>query len=100
MHRLLIVIRQVSTQIHANTHCRRQGVNCYSTYQCTTTPQGDNINREIEYFELFCNPNAYPTIYEARAVLHLRTKDGLKIATEAKLTGLRADVDAFLAAHH
>lgn len=59
---------------------------------------GDPAARDIEYLEVFCNPNAHATAFDARALITLRTADGLRVTTEGKLTGVKADVEEFLAA--
>ncbi|KAL4441296.1 hypothetical protein ABPG77_011533 [Micractinium sp. CCAP 211/92] len=59
---------------------------------------GDPAAREIEHLEVFCNPNAHATAFDARALITLRTADGLRITTEGKLTGIKADVEEFLTA--
>lgn len=60
--------------------------------------KGDPAARDIEYLEVFCNPNAHATAFDARALITLRTADGLRVTTEGKLTGVKADVEEFLAA--
>lgn len=60
--------------------------------------KGDPAACEIEHLEVFCNPNAHATAFDARALITLRTADGLRVTTEGKLTGVKADVEEYLAA--
>ncbi len=45
---------------------------------------------------MFCNPNGYSTAFDAKALITLRTADGLRVTTEGKLTGIKANVEEYL----
>lgn len=51
----------------------------------------------VELFEAFCNPNAHSSVVDAKVLLTLRAS-GVSVATEARLSGVRADLDAYMAA--
>lgn len=60
------------------------------------TATGDAASAEVEHLEVFCNPNAHATAFDARALISLRTADGVRVTTEGKLTGVKADVDEYV----
>ncbi len=51
---------------------------------------------EIALLELFCNPNAYSTAFDARVLISLKTQGGLAVTTEGRLSAVKSDVDTFL----
>ena len=53
----------------------------------------------MEYLEVFCNPNAYSTAFEAKLLITLATQQGLKVTTEARLSAVKSDIDEFVSAH-
>ncbi len=50
----------------------------------------------MELLEVVCNPNACSSIFEARALVTLRTRGGLRVTSETRIPALQADLDAFL----
>ncbi|GLC48327.1 hypothetical protein PLESTB_000084000 [Pleodorina starrii] len=46
--------------------------------------------------EVFCNPNAHTTAFDAKLLITLWSRGGLKITTEARLSSVTSDVDNFL----
>ena len=62
-----------------------------------TAPFIIQSQEEIEFFEVVCNPNAYTTAFEAKMLVTLRTRGGLKVATEARLSTVKASIDAYMA---
>lgn len=50
----------------------------------------------IAQLELFCNPNAYSTAFDARVLVTLKAAGGVAVTTEGRLSGLKADIENFL----
>ena len=51
---------------------------------------------DIQFLEVFCNPNASTTAFDAKALITIKTADGLQLTTEGRLSALKADLDLFL----
>ena len=45
---------------------------------------------------MFCNPNAHATAFEAKLLVSLRAAGGVSVTTEARLSNVKADLDAFM----
>lgn len=61
-----------------------------------------NVKPVLEYqyvgdvfFEIFCNPNIYPSPFSAKVLITLRC-DRIKLTTEAELTRLTEDLEQYL----
>ena len=50
----------------------------------------------MEFLEIFCNPNSAATAFDAKALITLKSTDGVKIMTEGRLSALKADLDMFM----
>jgi hypothetical protein len=46
--------------------------------------------------ELFCNLNAFATIFDVSLFVTVRFGDGIKVTSEMPLSALQSDVDEFL----
>lgn len=47
--------------------------------------------------EVFCNPNAYSSPFDAKVLVTVNTSEGVQVMGEATLEQLRAGVDAAMA---
>lgn len=62
--------------------------------------KGDPAAAELELFEVFCNPNAHTNAFDAKLLVTVKTRDGVAVTTEARLSAVKADLDAFLKGPH
>ncbi|KAG2490705.1 hypothetical protein HYH03_010866 [Edaphochlamys debaryana] len=46
--------------------------------------------------EVFCNPNAHSTAFDAKLLITLVSAGGLRVTTEARLSGVTSDIDNWL----
>ena len=57
---------------------------------------GSGQEDPVAHLELFCNPNAYSTAFDARVLVTLKAAGGVAVTTEGRLSALKADVENFL----
>ena len=48
---------------------------------------------ELQYLELFCNPNAATNAFNAKVLVTVKSHDGVSVLTETLLTSLKSDLD-------
>ena len=46
--------------------------------------------------EVFCNPNAFSSAFNAKALVTLSSSLGVQVVTECSLSSIQSDVEAFL----
>jgi hypothetical protein len=61
-------------------------------------PVTEHSHRGEVYFELFCNPNIWPSPYAAKALVTIKSPT-LKVSTEVELSRFRDDLQEFMSAH-
>lgn len=58
-------------------------------------PSDDNVDS----FEVMCNPNAFPSAFEAKLLVALSAQNGIKISGESHLSQMKSDLRTFLRNH-
>lgn len=77
-------------------------MNCHAATPCITGPSlrcalaGSGEGDPVALLELFCNPNAYSTAFDARVLVTLKAVGGVAVTTEGRLSAFKADIDNFL----
>ena len=54
---------------------------------------------DIAALEVVCNPNAFPTAFDAKLMITMESKSGIKIVGEANLSQTKSDLKNFIAKH-
>ena len=54
---------------------------------------------DIAALEVVCNPNAFPTAFDAKLMITMESKSGIKIVGEANLSQTKSDLQNFIAKH-
>jgi len=53
----------------------------------------------VERFEVTCNPNAFPTAFDAKLMVDLRAANGIRFAGEGELSQIKSDLADFISNH-
>lgn len=64
------------------------------TYQATK-----EVADGISFLEVACNPNAFPSAFDAKLLVSLKAQSGIKITGEANLSQVKSDLQGFIAKH-
>lgn len=56
------------------------------------SPQSDDLER----FEVFCNPNAHTSAFDAKVLITIKSHEGISVTTEGRLSNFKTDLDAYL----
>lgn len=57
---------------------------------------GGQAGEGIEMLEVFCNPNAHATAFDAKLLVTIKAQGGLKVLCEGRLSSVKADLDAYM----
>lgn len=72
-----------SSMLHVAGHAQR----CRTCAAFQTTPP----------CQVFCNPNAHASAFDAKLLVTVRGVGGLRVVSEGRLSAVKSDVDALLA---
>lgn len=61
--------------------------------------EDQNTSEGVSKFEVVCNPNAFPSAFDAKLLISLQTNNGIKVTGEAYLSQLKADLQNFIQQH-
>eukprot|EP00210_Caulerpa_lentillifera_P003351 g3197.t1 len=50
----------------------------------------------LDSLEVMCNPNAFPSAFEAKLLVSLKARNGIKISGESHLSQMKSDLQIFL----
>ena len=50
----------------------------------------------VDLFELFCNPNAHSTPFDAKILVTMKAAQGVSLTTEGTLSAVKGDIDAYM----
>ncbi|CAD7704296.1 unnamed protein product, partial [Ostreobium quekettii] len=61
--------------------------------------KSEGADDAVSLFEVFCNPNAHSSAFDAKLLVTVQAPGGLKMTTEGRLSNVKADLAGYLQQH-
>lgn len=53
----------------------------------------------VTFLQVMCNPNAFPSAFDAKLMVTIQSESGMKITGEAHLSQTKSDLQTFISQH-